>query len=187
MVPRCWVPSCLVESLKHCELDPRQRWIPVKVFVFWSWTSEKIESPRNLYAAANLDTLDFFALYSSTAALFGAAGWGSWVPSIMCSPSVVSSYLYLSHIYHQKTTQNLGLTMIQWCSFKIPKDTGDCNLCATGQGNYAAANTCILDELFVGGWWCWYLQGCNIYVSNKPQRVCWKSRFIHKTALQRGI
>ncbi|CAK9054944.1 unnamed protein product [Durusdinium trenchii] len=34
----------------------------------------KVVGAKNLHAAANLDSLDFFLLYSSTAALLGAAG-----------------------------------------------------------------------------------------------------------------
>ncbi len=106
-------------------------------------------SQRNLYAAANLDTLDFFALYSSTAALFGAAGWCSWVPwklwkllpkALICIFIYLYNFIpFLSPIKKQR--QTWGLTMVQWCSFDNVKSV-------TGQGNYAAANTCILDDLF---------------------------------------
>ncbi|CAL1148755.1 unnamed protein product [Cladocopium goreaui] len=64
----------------------------------------KVMGAKNLYAAANLESLDFFALYSSTAALFGAAGQGNYAAANTCLDA-------LAHHWH---LHGLNAMSVQW-------------------------------------------------------------------------
>ncbi|CAK9055131.1 unnamed protein product [Durusdinium trenchii] len=64
----------------------------------------KVVGAKNLHAAANLDSLDFFLLYSSTAALLGAAGQGNYAAANTC----------LDALAHHWNLHGLNAMSVQW-------------------------------------------------------------------------
>ena len=59
---------------------------------------------RKLYAAAKLENLDFFGLYSSTAALLGAAGQGNYAAANSCLDALAQHW----------SLKGLNALSVQW-------------------------------------------------------------------------